>query len=45
MVVAGDHGESFNEHGERGHGIFVYQTGIRVPLIVRVDGVAPRRAT
>jgi arylsulfatase A-like enzyme len=43
VIVAGDHGESFNEHGERGHGIFVYQTVIRVPLILRVGGIAPRR--
>ncbi|MGH9315456.1 MAG: sulfatase family protein [Vicinamibacterales bacterium] len=43
VIVAGDHGESLNEHGERGHGIFLYQNVIRVPLIVRVAGVPARR--
>jgi arylsulfatase A-like enzyme len=43
VVVAGDHGESLNDHGENGHGIFIYQSVIRVPLIVRVAGVPPRR--
>ena len=34
IVVAGDHGESLGEHGEATHGFFVYQSAIRVPLIV-----------
>ena len=25
IVVTGDHGESLGEHGEREHGIFVYE--------------------
>jgi choline-sulfatase len=43
VVIAGDHGESLNEHGENTHGIFIYQNVIRVPLILRVAGVSPRR--
>jgi arylsulfatase A-like enzyme len=43
VVVAADHGESLNEHGEIGHGFFIYESVIRVPLIVRAAGVAPRR--
>ena len=43
LVVLGDHGESLNEHGETGHGIFIYQSVIRVPLIIRLPGVPPRR--
>jgi choline-sulfatase len=43
VVVAGDHGESLGDHGERDHGIFVYQSVLRVPLIVRAPDVAPRR--
>src|SRR5262245_47020386 len=43
MIVTADHGESLGEHGERGHGIFVYESALRVPLIVRWPGVAPRR--
>jgi choline-sulfatase len=33
-VVASDHGEAFGEHGEIGHSIFVYDTTLRVPLIL-----------
>jgi choline-sulfatase len=43
MIVTADHGESLGEHGERGHGIFVYESALRVPLIVRWPGVTPRR--
>jgi arylsulfatase A-like enzyme len=43
IVVTADHGESLGEHGERGHGIFVYESALRVPLIVRWPGVEPRR--
>ncbi len=43
VVVAGDHGESLGEHGERDHGVFVYQNVLRVPLIVRLPAVQPRR--
>jgi len=34
VVVAGDHGEAFGEHGEQGHAVFVYDTTLRVPLIM-----------
>lgn len=43
IVVASDHGESFGEHGEDSHGMFVYQSTLRVALIVRVPGLAPKR--
>jgi len=39
VVVAGDHGEAFGEHGEIGHSVFVYDTTLRVPLLVRGPGV------
>lgn len=40
MVAAvGDHGESLGEHGEDGHGIFVYGATLRVPLILAGPGV------
>jgi arylsulfatase A-like enzyme len=41
VVVAGDHGEGLGEHGEAGHGVFVYQATQRVPLIVTGPGIAP----
>jgi arylsulfatase A-like enzyme/predicted Zn-dependent protease len=34
IVVAGDHGEGLGDHGEETHGHFVYNTTVRVPLIV-----------
>jgi len=43
VIVAGDHGESLGEHGERDHGIFVYESVLRVPLIIRAPGITPRR--
>ena len=43
VVVTADHGESLGEHGERDHGIFVYESVVRIPLIVRAPGVPPRR--
>jgi arylsulfatase A-like enzyme len=43
VIVAGDHGESLGDHGERDHGIFVYQSVLRVPLIIRAPGLSPRR--
>jgi len=33
IVVAGDHGEAFGEHQEKGHGVFCYQETLKVPLI------------
>jgi tetratricopeptide (TPR) repeat protein len=43
IVVAADHGEAFGEHGEIGHSIFVYDTTLRVPLIVSGPGVPAGR--
>jgi choline-sulfatase len=34
VVVAADHGESLGEHGERTHGVFVYDVTMRVPVII-----------
>jgi arylsulfatase A-like enzyme len=39
-IVTSDHGESLGEHGEATHGVFVYQSTLRVPLIVWGTGVA-----
>jgi len=33
VVFTSDHGEAFGEHGERGHGLFVYDETTRVPLL------------
>ncbi len=41
VVLAADHGEAFGEHGEIGHSIFVYDTTLRIPLIMRGPGLPP----
>ncbi|MBZ5640498.1 MAG: sulfatase-like hydrolase/transferase [Acidobacteriia bacterium] len=38
VAVVGDHGESLGEHGERTHGLLLYEGTLRVPLIVRYPG-------
>lgn len=45
IVVVGDHGESLDDHGEAAHGFFIYESVVRVPLIVRapVSGARGRR--
>jgi len=43
VIVTGDHGEEFAEHGGRGHAVTMYDELLRVPLLVRVPGVVPRR--
>ncbi len=42
IILASDHGESFGEHDTFGHNTTVYESMIRIPLIVRVPGVEPR---
>jgi arylsulfatase A-like enzyme/Flp pilus assembly protein TadD len=34
VFVTGDHGEGLGDHGETGHGLFAYESTLRVPLIV-----------
>ncbi len=40
VVIAGDHGEGLGEHGERAHGMLVYDSTLRVPLVIAAPGVA-----
>lgn len=44
IVVTGDHGEGFGEHGIDLHGYHLYAAQTKVPFIVRVPGVAARRS-
>ena len=41
VVVAGDHGEGLGDHEEQTHSILVYESTIRVPLIMSYPGVIP----
>ena len=38
VVLAGDHGESLGEHGEKTHGFFIYNATLHVPLIIHLAG-------
>ena len=41
IIVAGDHGEAFGEKGEAGHGIFLYDMAMKVPLIFYAENHLP----
>ncbi len=42
IVVTADHGEGLGEHGEQTHGIFLYDSTLRIPLILHWRGrIAP----
>ncbi|XVH33711.1 sulfatase (plasmid) [Haloferacaceae archaeon DSL9] len=43
VILAGDHGEEFQEHGHLAHYPKLYDELIRVPLIVDVPGASARR--
>ncbi|HMF96716.1 MAG TPA: sulfatase-like hydrolase/transferase [Vicinamibacterales bacterium] len=34
VIVTGDHGEALGDHGEQTHGVFAYESTLRIPLIV-----------
>jgi len=38
VVLTADHGESLGEHGELTHGLFLYQSTLRIPLLHRYPG-------
>ncbi|HVR39303.1 MAG TPA: tetratricopeptide repeat protein [Thermoanaerobaculia bacterium] len=43
VIITGDHGEALGDHGELTHGLFAYESTLKVPLLVVAPGVAPRR--
>jgi arylsulfatase A-like enzyme/Tfp pilus assembly protein PilF len=43
VVLAGDHGESLGEHGEKNHGFFIYNATLHVPMIIRLPGSSSPR--
>jgi arylsulfatase A-like enzyme/Flp pilus assembly protein TadD len=40
VIVTGDHGEALGDHGEQSHGLFAYESTLRVPLIIAEVGPA-----
>lgn len=45
IVVTSDHGEAFGEHGMMRHGFELWESLVRVPLIVHVPGQAAARVS
>jgi choline-sulfatase len=42
LWILADHGESLGEHGERTHGMFIYDATLHVPFILRATGAGLR---
>jgi len=40
IVLVGDHGEGLGEHGEETHGLFLYDSTLHVPLIIKTPAEA-----
>src|SRR6202522_4866294 len=38
ISITADHGEAFGEHGEKFHGMFLYDETIHVPLLLKLPG-------
>ncbi len=45
IIVMGDHGEGLGEHGEDTHGIFLYDSTTRVPLIMKMPSASNQAGT
>jgi choline-sulfatase len=45
IVLTADHGEAFGEHNHIGHGRELWEPLVRVPLIVYVPGIPPKRVS
>ena len=45
LVFTSDHGESLGDHGEATHAVFIYESTVHVPLIVRYPRKLPRGKT
>ncbi len=43
IVVAGDHGEGLGDHGEQTHGMLLYDSTLRVPLLMAAAAVTAAR--
>lgn len=43
VVITSDHGEAFNDHGMSWHGRELWESLVRVPLVIKVPGLPPHR--
>ena len=42
VVVTADHGEALGDHGERTHGLFAYESTLKIPLVIAGAGIRHR---
>lgn len=45
VVFLSDHGEGLGDHGEKEHGVLLYQETVRVPLLLKLPGALRRGET
>jgi arylsulfatase A-like enzyme/Flp pilus assembly protein TadD len=45
IVVVGDHGEGLGDHGEETHGLFLYDSTLHVPMILKMAGTTQHGVT
>jgi len=38
LIITSDHGEMLSEHGEETHSYFIYESALKVPLIIKIPG-------
>jgi len=43
IIITSDHGEMLGEHEEAGHGYYIYESAIKVPLIIKIPGSRKHR--
>lgn len=43
LIITADHGEARGDHGEQTHGLFAYESTLKIPLVVREPGKAQHR--
>ncbi|HJQ37373.1 MAG TPA: sulfatase-like hydrolase/transferase [Thermoanaerobaculia bacterium] len=43
VVITADHGEALGDHGELTHGLFAYESTLKVPLLILDPDRAPRK--
>src|SRR5450755_4424599 len=42
IIVTGDHGEGLGEHGEETHGLFLYDSTLHIPLLLKMPAGSAR---
>ena len=41
IIVIADHGSEYKEHGHMGHGFYLYDEDLRIPMIFHIPGLSP----